>query len=199
MQKERVNNIIIVPLLASVIIMLGSTYALYNKTVEIEKTVKINTGTKYIRLSEEGKEEITTNKEYTFTVENKGSEIASYYLYLDDEEGAKIENITYAVEELTTGSTGRLTDQTKDRLISSSNLGVGEKKQIKLTLTGEGEYKGKLRIVTKDYIETSSQNITEQTPQTDEKVVTEEERTPSEEAQQTEETTTETEEQKENS
>ena len=52
MQKERVNSIIIVPLLASVIIMLGSTYALYNKTVEIEKAVVGSIDSKAVVINE---------------------------------------------------------------------------------------------------------------------------------------------------
>ena len=58
-QDKRVNLLIIVPLLVTVLVVgLGVTYALFTKSVNSNKIISVASGTKYIGIYGEGKNKI---------------------------------------------------------------------------------------------------------------------------------------------
>ncbi len=127
-----------------VILSLKGTYALFNKTISSNKVIAIKTGTRYIGIYGENKENIELGQTYTFTIENRGSENASYRLYI---EGIENSSISYSYTKSGITTTGTLANKT----IDEANLKVGEKITITIKFTGSGSYKGKLKVETKDY------------------------------------------------
>ncbi len=149
MKDKNMRKFIIVPLLLLVVLVIGTTYALFTKTLDTAKVISIKTGTKYIGIYGPDKENMGLNVTYTFTIENRGTEEASYQVTIEDIiNTVGRENINFTYTNGTTTKTGKLSDG----VIEEENLGVGEKVTISITLTSSlsGDYKGKIKVTTGD-------------------------------------------------
>ena len=151
MKENSVRKYIIVVLLMLVILVIGTTYALFTKSVDTKGTVTLKSGTRYIGIYGPDKENIGLNVTYTFTIENRGIEEASYQVTLEDIiNTVGRENINYTYTNGETTKTGKLSDG----IIEEENLGVGEKVTVTIRLTSDlsGDYKGKIKVTTNEPI-----------------------------------------------
>lgn len=84
MKKDRkIHVLIIIPLLLTLVLFMGITFALYTQTVPTNRTISLTTGTKYIGIYGQNgsdKNKIGLNQTYTFTIENRGVEDSGYEL-----------------------------------------------------------------------------------------------------------------------
>ena len=147
MKDNNVRKYIIVILLMLVVLVCGTTYALFTKTVNTEKVITIKTGKRYIGIYGPDKENLGLNVTYTFTIENRGVEEASYQVTIEDIiNTVGRENINYTYTNGETTKTGKLSDG----IIEEENLGVGEKVTVTIRLTSDlsGDYKGKIKVTT---------------------------------------------------
>ncbi len=152
MKDNNIRKFIIVPLLLLVVLVIGTTYALFTKTVDTDKVISIKTGTKYIGIYGPDKENMGLDVTYTFTIENRGRENASYQVTIEDiVNTVGRENINYTYTNGTTTKTGKLSDG----IIEEENLGVGEKVTVTIRLTSDlsGDYKGKIKVTTGEPID----------------------------------------------
>ena len=78
MKDNNIRKFVIVILLLLVVLVSGTTYALFTKTVNTGGVITLKSGTRYIGIYGENKENIGLNVTYTFTIENRGVEEASY-------------------------------------------------------------------------------------------------------------------------
>ena len=147
MKENNVRKYIIVILLMLVVLVSGTTYALFTKSVNTKGTVTLKSGTRYIGIYDPDKENIGLNVTYTLTIENRGVEDASYQVTLEDIiNTVGRENINYTYTNGETTKTGKLSDG----IIEEENLGVGEKVTVTIRLTSDlsGDYKGKIKVTT---------------------------------------------------
>ncbi len=147
MKDNNMKKFIIVPLLLLVVLVIGTTYALFTKTVNTEKVISIRTGTRYIGIYGPDKENLGLNVTYTFTIENRGTEEASYQVTIEDIiNTVGRENINFTYTNGTTTKTGKLSDG----IIEEENLAPGEKVTVTIRLTSDlsGDYKGKIKVTT---------------------------------------------------
>ncbi len=147
MKDNNIKKYIIVILLMLVVLVSGTTYALFTKTVNTKGVITIKSGKRYIGIYGPDKENMGLNVTYTFTIENRGTEEASYQVTIEDIiNTVGRENIAYTYTNGTTTKTGKLSDG----VIEEENLGVGEKVTVTITLTSDlsGDYKGKIKVTT---------------------------------------------------
>ena len=145
----KMNKIVIIPLLVLVVLVIGTSYAFYTKTSETNRQITLKTGKTYIGIYGENKENIELNKDYTFTIENRGSIGSGYEVYIESETNIDLSSISYTV----TGDyskTGNLSDNV---LVYSALSSIDSKTiNIKLTSTSTDSYKGKIKVRYKDYV-----------------------------------------------
>ncbi len=153
----RINLFVIVPLLLTVILIGGGiTYALFTKTVNTDKEIIVGTGTKYIGIYGEGKNDIQLGKRYTFTVENRGVVSSGYELYLEHDGSNTISpvdiicNITSTSSSIASPNIQVTADKTT---LVVGDLVAGEKDTITIELTGDTSliYRGKIKLRYVDY------------------------------------------------
>ena len=151
MKERKIRKYIILILLMLVLLVSGTTYALFTKTVNTRGVITIKSGKRYIGIYGEDKENIGLNVTYIFTIENRGIEEASYQVTLEDIiNTVGRENINYTYTNGETTKTGKLSDG----IIEEENLGVGEKVTVTIRLTSDlsGDYKGKIKVTTNEPI-----------------------------------------------
>lgn len=139
-------------LIVSIALIAGTTYALFTKSVATSKVLSMRSGTKYIGIYGNNKENILLNTTYNFSIENRGVENASYNLYLDDiSNSIGKSNVIYTYSKNGVSKTGTLADE----IIDSANLKVGESVTITISLTSTvpGTYQGRIRVETKNATE----------------------------------------------
>ena len=143
----KMNKIIIIPLLVLVVLVIGTSYAFYTKSEDTERKITVSSGNKYIGIYGDNKENIELNKEYSFTIENRGIVNTGYEVYIESETSISLSNINYSV----TGDYSK-TGNLSNNVIVYSALASGDSKTINIKLTGTGEYSGKIKVRYKDYI-----------------------------------------------
>lgn len=166
-QDKRVNLLIIVPLLVTVLVVgLGVTYALFTKSVNSNKIISVASGTKYIGIYGEGKNNLQIGNTYTFTVENRGVEDSGYELYIETDSSSTIAASNVTCEITSTSKTQSTANVTADNsILITGNLKAGEQDTITIKLSGAtaGIYKGKLKVRYQEYVhvETGEANTPE--------------------------------------
>ena len=143
----KMNKIVIIPLLVLVVLVIGTSYAFYTKSEDTERKITVSSGNKYIGIYGDNKENIELNKEYSFTIENRGIVNTGYEVYIESETSINLSNISYTV----TGDYSK-TGNLSDNVIVYSALASGDSKTLNIKLTGTGEYSGKIKLRYKDYI-----------------------------------------------
>ena len=151
----KMNKIIIIPLLVLVVLVIGTSYAFYTKTSDTNRKISLTTGNKYVGVYGDNKDSIELNKDYTFTIENRGIVNTGYEVYIESETSINLSNISYTV----TGDYSK-TGNLSDNVIVYSALASGDSKTINIKLTGTGEYSGKIKVRYKDYVENFNYNGT---------------------------------------
>ena len=157
MKDNNIKKFVIVILLLLVVLVSGTTYALFTKTVNTGGVITLKSGTRYIGIYGENKENIGLNVTYTFTIENRGVEEASYQVTIEDIINTiGRENINYTYTNGDTTKTGKLSDS----IIEEENLGVGESVTVTITLTSDlvGDYQGKIKVTTNEPISKNYQD-----------------------------------------
>lgn len=153
----RINLFVIVPLLLTVILIGGGiTYALFTKTVNTDKEIIVGTGTKYIGIYGEGKNDIQLGKRYTFIVENRGVVNSGYELYLEHDGSNTISpvdiicNITSTSSSIASPNIQVTADKTT---LVVGDLVVGARDTITIELSGDASliYRGKIKLRYVDY------------------------------------------------
>ena len=147
MKENNLRKYIIVILLMLVVLVSGTAYALFTKTVDTRRVITIKSGKRYIGIYGSDKENLGLNVTYTFTIENRGVEDASYQVTIEDIiNTVGRENINYTYTNGETTKTGKLSGG----IIEEENLGVGEKVTVTIRLTSDlsGDYKGKIKVTT---------------------------------------------------
>ncbi len=156
-QDKRVNLLIIVPLLVTVLVVgLGVTYALFTKSVNSNKIISVASGTKYIGIYGEGKNNLQIGNTYTFTVENRGVEDSGYELYIETDSSSTIAASNVTCEITSTSKTQSTANVTADNsILITGNLKAGEQDTITIKLSGAttGIYKGKLKVRYQEYVQ----------------------------------------------
>ena len=153
----KINQLVIVPLLLTVVLLgVGLTYALFTKTVNPDKEIAVRTGTKYIGIYGEGKNDIQIGSHYTFTIENRGIEDSGYEIYLEHDASNTLsaENITCNITSTSLSLTSPNVQVTANQsVLVVGDLRAGEKDTITIELVGDTSliYKGKLKIRYVDY------------------------------------------------
>lgn len=154
MKKDRkIHVLIIIPLLLTLVLFMGITFALYTQTVPTNRTISLTTGTKYIGIYGQNgsdKNKIGLNQTYTFTIENRGVEDSDYELYLKNlTTDIDLSKISYTIEYSDKTYTENLSslEETGFALLVES-LAQGEKLEITLRLTSTeiSDYQGKLEL-----------------------------------------------------
>ena len=143
----KMNKIVIIPLLVLVVLVIGTSYAFYTKSEDTERKITVSSGNKYIGIYGDNKENIELNKEYSFTIENRGIVNTGYEVYIESETSINLSNISYTV----TGDYSK-TGNLSDNVIVYSALASGDSKTLNIKLTGTGEYSGKIKVRYTDYI-----------------------------------------------
>ncbi len=148
----RKNRPMLVIIMLSVIVLVGSSYAWYTVSIESKDTTTVTAGNLDLVLSDEsGVINLTntvpqsdnnglSNAPYSFTVKNNGSISNKYYVYLDDDavSGTRISdsNIRYSLEKnsYSTGAVGlnTLNGANGKRLLAEGVLQPGEVATYKL-------------------------------------------------------------------
>ena len=110
MNTKNVNKLVIVPLVFILVLTLSITYALFTKEVNTNnRKITLSSVDKYIGIYGTNKNNIELNKDYTFTIENRGTTDAAYQLYLEAEGNIDLSKITYTISGDAT-KTGTLSD-----------------------------------------------------------------------------------------
>ena len=147
---KNVNKLVIVPLVFILVLTLSITYALFAKNVNTNnRSITLSSGNKFIGIYGSNKNNIELNKDYTFTIENRGSIGSGYEIYIESETNIDLSTITYQVTGDITAS-GNLSNSA----ILYSALSSDDKKTItlRLTSTSTESYIGKIKVRYKDYI-----------------------------------------------
>lgn len=157
-KDQKINMLIIIPLLITFTLTITITYAFFKKTIKTDSLISIKTGTKYIGIYGENKNNIELGKSYTFTIENRGLEAASYKLTIEDivnEIGR--ENISYSYLKEGELQTGKLSDE----IIENENLEAGQSITITITLNSDTskKYQGKIKVSTEEIMLGYCRNI----------------------------------------
>ena len=150
MNTKNVNKLVIVPLVFILVLTLSITYALFAKNVNTNnRSITLSSGNKFIGIYGSNKNNIELNKDYTFTIENRGSIGSGYEIYIESETNIDLSTITYQVTGDFT-KTGNLSDT----FLIYSVLPSNKTKTItlRLTSTSTGSYVGKIKVRYKDYI-----------------------------------------------
>ena len=81
MNTKNVNKLVIIPLVFILVLTLSITYALFAKNVNTNnRNITLSSINKYIGIYGPNKNNIELNKDYTFTIENRGTIDAGYEL-----------------------------------------------------------------------------------------------------------------------
>ena len=149
MLTKKINKLVVAPLVFILILTIGITYALFTKNVNTkDRMITLSTINKFIGIYGSNKNNIELNKDYTFTIENRGAIDAGYQLYIDTEDTVDLSSISYTISGDENNS-GTLTDAN----ILTGNLKAGSVITIVLRLAGDGTYSGKINCRTVDYHE----------------------------------------------
>ena len=150
MKTKNVNKLVIIPLVFILVLTLSITYALFTKEVNTNnRNITLSSINKYIGIYGPNKNNIELNKDYTFTIENRGSIGSGYEIYIESETNIDLSSITYQV----TGdiiASGNLSNSA----IIYSVLSSDDKKTItlRLTSTSTESYIGKIKVRYKEYV-----------------------------------------------
>ena len=139
-------------LVVAVVLVAGTTYALFTKTVSGTKNITMKSGTRYVGIYGNNKENIGLNTTYSFTIENRGAEDASFNLYLEDiTNSIGSNNIAYTYTKNGVAKTGILAEGK----IDTDNIKVGEVIAVTISLSSNvtGDYKGIIKVSTGYLIE----------------------------------------------
>ena len=147
MKGNKRFTFLIALLVLSIVLIGGTTYALFTKSVATSKILSMQSGTRYIGIYGSNKENINLNVTYNFSIENRGLESASYNLYLEDITNTiGKSNIIYTYSKNGVNKTGTL----EDGILDTANLKSGESVMISIHLSSviSGNYQGKIKVDT---------------------------------------------------
>ncbi len=155
MKGNKRFTFLIALLVLSIVLIGGTTYALFTKSVVTSKILSMQSGTRYIGIYGSNKENINLNVTYNFSIENRGLESASYNLYLEDITNTiGKSNIIYTYSKNGVNKTGTL----EDGILDTANLKSGESVMISIHLSSviSGNYQGKIKVDTHSATEDNS-------------------------------------------
>ncbi len=155
MKGNKRFTFLIALLVLSIVLIGGTTYALFTKSVATSKILSMQSGTRYIGIYGSNKENINLNVTYNFSIENRGLESASYNLYLEDITNTiGKSNIIYTYSKNGVNKTGTL----EDGILDTANLKSGESVMISIHLSSviSGNYQGKIKVDTHSATEDNS-------------------------------------------
>lgn len=159
-KDKRVNFLLIIPLLLAVLLFIGATYALYEKTIVPNKTITLTSGSKYISLLTLGdidRDRILLNNTYEFALLNVGVEDAGFELYFEENDSnIDLSQVTYQLKgdglgDVKTGTLSSL----NDKMLLNGELVVGEGYEFSLTLQSNYVNGESIRV----YAKTLNNNI----------------------------------------
>ncbi len=150
MKKDLKINLmfIMIPLFLMLVVVIGVTYALFTQDIETGEVITLKTGEKYVGIYGEGKDNILLNKDYTFTIENRGNVETGYEVYLDNTTDIDLKDITYTISG-DESSTGTL----ESEKLLVGNIDIDEKKTISFKVSSDkfGDYAGIIKVRASDY------------------------------------------------